>query len=406
VQVDATASAADGRLSAWIDFNADGDWADAGEQVFADVPLSAGTIHTLSFAVPAAAVVGPTYARFRISTQPGLSYVGLAPDGEVEDYRIVIGNLGEIHGRKWHDLDGDGQWSPGEPFLPGWEIYLDLNDNGQWDAGEPLEATDAEGCYAFTGVPAGTYVVAEVLQPGWEQTFPAIGGDPAPAGQASPASSPSTVPSTVDFQAMPNWIGDPAFEFAGDTADPSGLQTITWMPPQPAPGGGDPLAAGSAESSSAVVSYLTVNIEPDGDRPCDLVFTPDGQSLLVVNSDTDNLVVFDAATRTVRGTVPVGDYPVNVAVSPDGRYALVSNLYGDTVSIVDLATLSVAAHVPVTGTLPYRVAVTADSAYAVVGVINDGTNSSFSVISLSTLTEVRNLASPSHSIRPDALATT
>ena len=45
--------------------------------------------------------------------------------------------------------------------------------------------------------------------------------------------------------------------------------------------------------------------------------------------------------------------------------------------------------VSITGSQPYRAAITADSAYAVVGVINDAVTSSFSVISLSTLSEVR-----------------
>ena len=40
--VDVVASAA-GLLSAWIDFNGDGDWTDAGEQVFQDHWLTAGT---------------------------------------------------------------------------------------------------------------------------------------------------------------------------------------------------------------------------------------------------------------------------------------------------------------------------------------------------------------------------
>ena len=31
-----------------------------------------------------------TFARFRVSTQAGLSYTGLAADGEVEDYEITI----------------------------------------------------------------------------------------------------------------------------------------------------------------------------------------------------------------------------------------------------------------------------------------------------------------------------
>ena len=86
--LDVTASGA-GLLSAWIDFNADGDWADAGEQVFTDQALVAGVNH-LSSAVPPGAALGLTYARFRFSTSAGLSPTGDASDGEVEDYAVEI----------------------------------------------------------------------------------------------------------------------------------------------------------------------------------------------------------------------------------------------------------------------------------------------------------------------------
>ena len=91
---------------------------------------------------------------------------------------------GEIHGSKWNDLDGDGQWV-GEPNLPDWKIYLDENGNGQWDDGEPNDWTDPNGSYSFTGLEAGTYIVGEVLQSGWQQTYPA-GSAPA-AAVAGPA---------------------------------------------------------------------------------------------------------------------------------------------------------------------------------------------------------------------------
>ena len=88
-RVDVTASAG-GFLDAWVDFNADGDWADAGEQIFTAQVLSAG-VNSLSFAVPASAtVVSQTFARFRLSSMGGLSYTGLCGDGEVEDYEVAI----------------------------------------------------------------------------------------------------------------------------------------------------------------------------------------------------------------------------------------------------------------------------------------------------------------------------
>jgi hypothetical protein len=79
-----------GLLNAWLDFNANGSWADAGDQIFTNQPLVAGT-NLLSFHVPASATrTTNTFARFRFSSAAGLSYTGPAPDGEVEDYRVTL----------------------------------------------------------------------------------------------------------------------------------------------------------------------------------------------------------------------------------------------------------------------------------------------------------------------------
>ncbi len=87
---------------------------------------------------------------------------------------VNFGNmrLGEIHGLKWNDLNDNSERDEGEPGLPGWTIYLDLNRNGQWDEDEPSQVTDENGEYWFTNLKPGRYTVGEVLQSGWEQTYP------------------------------------------------------------------------------------------------------------------------------------------------------------------------------------------------------------------------------------------
>jgi hypothetical protein len=98
-----------GILNAWLDFNDDGDWLDDGEHVFADVAMSEG-INVLEFTVPSAAVVtDATIARFRLSTQAGLSFTGVAPDGEVEDHAFAINDIsGVVVGR--HVLYNFSAW--------------------------------------------------------------------------------------------------------------------------------------------------------------------------------------------------------------------------------------------------------------------------------------------------------
>jgi fimbrial isopeptide formation D2 family protein/uncharacterized repeat protein (TIGR01451 family) len=79
-------------VNAWIDWNADGDWNDSGEQVALNRNKGSngsGTI-TLNVTPPTDATLGTTYARFRLSPEQGLLPTGMAIDGEVEDYRIQI----------------------------------------------------------------------------------------------------------------------------------------------------------------------------------------------------------------------------------------------------------------------------------------------------------------------------
>jgi hypothetical protein len=78
-----------GRLNAWIDFNADGDFNDSGEQI-AQCRQMVNGVNMLNVLIPANAAIGATYARFRYSTVCDLPYYGQAPNGEVEDYIITI----------------------------------------------------------------------------------------------------------------------------------------------------------------------------------------------------------------------------------------------------------------------------------------------------------------------------
>jgi hypothetical protein len=87
---------AGGWVEGWIDFNGDGTW-DASELVYsAFCPVG---VYAFNIATPAAAVVGQTFARFRISTAGGLTWVGAAADGEIEDHEVWIEEGAQ--GYKW-----------------------------------------------------------------------------------------------------------------------------------------------------------------------------------------------------------------------------------------------------------------------------------------------------------------
>jgi DNA-binding beta-propeller fold protein YncE len=83
--------AGSGSLNAWIDWNQDGDWDDPGEHVIDDESLSPdGNPHVFQVAVPPDVATGPTFARFRYASAPGLGATGEAVDGEVEDYLATL----------------------------------------------------------------------------------------------------------------------------------------------------------------------------------------------------------------------------------------------------------------------------------------------------------------------------
>jgi hypothetical protein len=87
-KVQVTAST-QGRLWAWVDFNADGDWADAGERIFNGLAI-AGGVNNLTFPVPAEVKVGPSFSRFRFTRTTIETYTGEAADGEVEDHPVRL----------------------------------------------------------------------------------------------------------------------------------------------------------------------------------------------------------------------------------------------------------------------------------------------------------------------------
>ena len=78
-----------GYLNAWIDWNRDGDWLDAGEQIATDLAVPAGPFQ-FSLLPPVGLVSGQSFARFRLSSTQGLGPSGPAPDGEVEDSIVEL----------------------------------------------------------------------------------------------------------------------------------------------------------------------------------------------------------------------------------------------------------------------------------------------------------------------------
>ncbi|MCO6047734.1 FG-GAP-like repeat-containing protein [Aeoliella sp. ICT_H6.2] len=117
-------------LDAWIDFDQDGSFSGAAEQIFDAREVSNGVV-LLEFDIPAIAEDGLTYARFRVSDGAAADGVGQGGDvnnGEVEDHQVEIlppsitdGTLGSARAVTSNgsangvvdvlaaDIDGDGR---------------------------------------------------------------------------------------------------------------------------------------------------------------------------------------------------------------------------------------------------------------------------------------------------------
>ncbi|MFD2231288.1 LruC domain-containing protein [Alkalimarinus sediminis] len=125
-----------GHLSAWFDWNQDGDFNDAGEQSITDLKLLPGT-HNLLVRVPADAAEGTTWSRFRLSDGQALNSDGGAVYGEVEDYQVEVtaGNTSYL-------------------YYPGKDDFVTLAYEDQWPQ---------QGDYDFNDVVMG-YNVSQVIQ--------------------------------------------------------------------------------------------------------------------------------------------------------------------------------------------------------------------------------------------------
>ena len=149
-----TVAGAGGRLQAWFDWNHDGDFLDAGEQVATDLSdngpgdgnAAAGTI-LASFTVPGAAVMGQTFARFRWSTQSGLDpFAIIGHDGEVEDYAASVGGTAILSSSKASVVYSANAT---QFFIPGNDVIYTVQTTNSGTA-----AADSGSVFALDALPS------------------------------------------------------------------------------------------------------------------------------------------------------------------------------------------------------------------------------------------------------------
>lgn len=276
-------------------------------------------------------------------------------NGRTDVFAYNFRGAGTISGTFFRDDDGNGTKNGAEPSLSFRTVFLDRNGNRRFDAGEESVPTDVSGNYAFTGLPAGSYTVAAVLDNGFQPTTPAFpntfavtlatstsivtgqnfGARPAPVDlvvdtvQVTPATEPGQ-------QITVSWIGrnagtdainvpwqDAVFLSADPILDPSD-RLLTTVPHE------SPLAAQGTYSDSATVTLPAV-------MPASYFVLVKVDRRLQVPNESNRGNNFAASESPLTLTVPeliVGNttsVPF-VAAHPDHYFQLTVNA-GETLSI-------------------------------------------------------------------------
>lgn len=110
-------------IAAWIDFNKDGDFLDAGEKIAQSGSLSNSQVYNTTFQVPVTATTGTTRLRVReVWINPNIDPCASYTYGETEDYVVTILPTCGVPGWKtWlgftDDWDNPANWCGGVPTL-------------------------------------------------------------------------------------------------------------------------------------------------------------------------------------------------------------------------------------------------------------------------------------------------
>lgn len=163
------------------------------------VPNTATTFrYYFSFDLASNETISSASASTAATLQPNVSVSGnmvvveITPGMQIGDGFDAVINVDVqrtgtvITGRKYHDVNNDGDRDSGEIFLNGWTVELrDIDADAQdapiattttqdidLDGNGVIDPETESGRYVFADVPAGTYVVQEIIPDGWTQSQP------------------------------------------------------------------------------------------------------------------------------------------------------------------------------------------------------------------------------------------
>lgn len=81
--------------------------------------------------------------------------------------------MSTLNGTTFNDINFNGIFDAGDAGLPNVTVFLDSNGNGLPEGLEQVSVTDINGIYSFPNLAAGSYVVGQIVPPGFTRSTPA-----------------------------------------------------------------------------------------------------------------------------------------------------------------------------------------------------------------------------------------
>lgn len=78
--------------------------------------------------------------------------------------------MSTLNGTTFNDINRNSIFDAGDAALPNVSVFLDSNGNGLPEGLEQVRVTDINGLYSFPNLTAGSYLVGQVVPPGFTRT--------------------------------------------------------------------------------------------------------------------------------------------------------------------------------------------------------------------------------------------
>lgn len=234
-----------------------------GMNVFSQTTPAGGQSGTITGGATWQPTAGSAVGRYRAN----LDFYSFPSPAQVEASALVTfdvaSQVGTLQLIKFEDLNGNGVRDAGEPGVPGWTFRL-VNPQGNGS----VVVTGPDGSVTIPSVPAGSWTVTEVMEPGWVPITNVTGPLTIPANgigvYAAANARPAPICGIVFLDANRNGVLD-----AGETRYSGATLTL---------GGGVTTGTGSNTTTSGTDGAYCFEALPPGTYTVTIT-TPSGYTL-------------------------------------------------------------------------------------------------------------------------------